>query len=187
MPGATRWPNASRGSNAALVDKVYSITSAYSDVAGESRGGSSTVEQDLAALGVLADGTRDMQAASDFGLGLGQGGRLGSELRGLYGRDLGRRLTPLLVGLAEERMQADVAQPSSLYDDLKSYLILGGQGPEMAQHVVAWVQPAWTARGQGAENQAGELARHTAALFDGSFKPVAIDNAMRQFNLLTRL
>ncbi|TFI57615.1 type VI secretion system membrane subunit TssM [Sphingomonas parva] len=163
--------------NMALIHSIYATASAYSEATGGAAAGTS-VEQDLAALGVLGKATHDMTEAGDFGLGLGQGGRLGRELRGVYGRDLQRRLTPILVGLAEERLAANGTAPAALYDDLKSYLILGGRGPTLDEHVLAWVQSAWTARGgPGAESEAGELARHTAALFDGNFKPVAIDDA----------
>ncbi|WBH16689.1 type VI secretion system membrane subunit TssM [Sphingomonas radiodurans] len=163
--------------NSALIDRVYTTTSAYAQAAGESRGGSASVEQDLAALGVLGTATDEMAAAGDFALGLGQGGRLEGELRGIYGRDLQRRLVPVLVGLAEERMAADTNAPSALYDDLKSYLILGGRGPSMSEQLLAWVQPAWIARGgANAETEAGDLAKHTAALFPDAFKPVGIDD-----------
>ena len=163
--------------NSALIDKVYVTTSAYAQAAGESRGGSATVEQDLAALGVLRDSVDEMREAGDFALGLGQGGRLEGELNGIYGRDLQRRLMPVLVGLAEERMAADTEAPTQLYDDLKSYLILGGRGPKVAEQLLSWVQPAWIARGgAGAETEAGEIARHTEALFGDSFKPIGIDD-----------
>lgn len=158
--------------NAALIDGIYVTADNYTKATANGAG----VDQDIAALGVLGDSSDHMKQASDFGLGLGQGTRLAGELKGIYGRDLQRRLMPLLVGLAQTRMAGNTATPSALYDDLKSYLILGGQGPSVAQHVVAWVQPAWIGRGgPGADLQAGELARHAAALFDGSFKPMAID------------
>ncbi|WDF73061.1 type VI secretion system membrane subunit TssM [Novosphingobium sp. KACC 22771] len=158
--------------NLALIDGVIATAGAYGNVRASGTG----VDQDIAALGVLGDAVARLESASDFGLGLGQGGRLSSELGGIYGRDLQRRLTPLLVGLAEQRMASDNANPSALYDDLKAYLILGGQGPAQGEHVVAWVQPAWIARaGSGGESQAGELMRHTKALFDRKFAPHAID------------
>ena len=164
--------------NSALIDTVYTTTAAYAQAAGESRGGSASVEQDLAALGVLGNATDEMAKAGDFALGLGQGGRLEGELRGIYGRDLQRRLVPVLVGLAEERMAADTAAPTALYDDLKSYLILGGKGPSMSEQLLAWVQPAWIARGgANAETEAGDIAKHTAALFPDAFKPVGIDDS----------
>ncbi|WP_156437652.1 MULTISPECIES: type VI secretion system membrane subunit TssM [unclassified Sphingomonas] len=166
--------------NVELIDGIYTTSASYAEAAGTSRGGSATVEQDLAALGVLGRATAEMRDASDFALGLGQAGRLSGELSGIYGRDLQRRLTPILAGLAEERLSADVAQPSALYDDLKSYLILGGRGPMQAEQILSWVQPAWLARGGGGDPQseAGELARHTSALFEGgAFRPVAVDDS----------
>ena len=159
--------------NLSLIDRVFATAEAYANVRANGGGG---VDEDVAALGILGDATTDMANASDFGLGLGQGGRLSAELGGIYGRDLNRRLAPILVGLAEQRMASDGDKPSALYDDLKSYLILGGQGPALADHVIAWVQPAWVERGgPNAETQAGELARHTKALFEGNFAPQTID------------
>lgn len=164
--------------NATLIERVYAITADYSNVAGESRGGSATVQQDLAALGVLGGGTTEMAEASDFALGLGQGGRLNAEMRGIYGRDLQRRLMPILMSLAEGRMASD--SPGEVYDALKSYLILGGEGPEQAEHVMAWVPRAWLARAGSNESEAGALATHTAALFDIGFTPQGIDVARKE-------
>jgi len=161
--------------NMTLIDRVFAAAQDYGNVRANGGGG---VDEDVAALGVLGDATDEMKNASDFGLGLGQGSRLAAEVGGIYGRDLKRRLVPILTGLAEQRMTSDTDNPTALYDDLKSYLILGGQGPAMGEHVIAWVQPAWIARGgPGAETQAGELARHTQAMFDGNFVPHAIDAA----------
>lgn len=159
--------------NLSLIDQVFGTAEAYANVRANGGGG---VDEDVAALGILGDATTQMAEASDFGLGLGQGSRLSAELGGIYGRDLKRRLAPILVGLAEQRMSSDGDNPTALYDDLKSYLILGGQGPAMGEHVVGWVQPAWMERGgANAESQAGELARHTQALFAGNFAPQTID------------
>ena len=159
--------------NAALIDKVDKTTAEYSDITHQISG----LDQDLAALGTLGKAENDMRNAGSFGLGLGQGGRLADDIKGIYGRDLQMRLTPLLADLAEKQLAANNAAPTALYDDLKSYLILGGRGPSQGDQVVAWVQSAWVARGgAGSEVQAADLARHTAALFDGAFKPIAIDD-----------
>ncbi len=163
--------------NSAIVRGVYETTAAYAQAAGIARGGTQTPSEDLAALDVLGKATADMASASDFGLGLGQGGRLAGELKAIYGRDLQRRLSPILAGLAEDRIGADSASPALLYDDLKSYLVLGGRGPLLPEQVTGWVQGAWTARGGGGDvaTEAGDMVRHTTALFDGNFKPVAVD------------
>ena len=158
--------------NSALIDSVYQIASDYAQASGQGEG----VDRDMALLDVLGKSVATMDKVSDFGLGLGQGGRLTGDLKGIYGRDLQKRLTPLLASLAEQRLTLDTAAPASLYDDLKSYLILGGRGPQSGEQVVAWVQPAWAARGgPGADVQAGQLAQHTSALFAGNFKPITID------------
>lgn len=161
--------------NSALIADVYATTASYGQAAGQSQGGTATPEQDIAALDVLGKAKAQADAASDFGLGLGQGGRLSDEIGAIYGRDLQRRLTPILTGLAAERMSANASAPAQLYDDLKSYLILGGRGPTQADQLLAWVQSAWAARGGG--DDGGNIASHTAALLDGNFKPVAVDTA----------
>ena len=165
--------------NTGLIRNVYTTAAAYSDAAGLSRGGTATPPEALAALNVLGKATSDMEQASDFGLGLGQGGRLHGELNAIYGRDLQRRLNPILANLAETRMAADMNAPAALYDDLKSYLILGGRGPMLPEQILAWVQPAWLAGSSDpdAEVQAGDIARHAKAMLEGSFAPVAIDTA----------
>ena len=163
--------------NSALIRSIYETTAAYAQAAGIARGGTATPAEDLAALGVLGKSSTDMAAASDFGLGLGQGGRLSTELKAIYGRDLQRRLTPILASLAEDRIAADTANPTLLYDDLKSYLVIGGRGPLLPEQVTGWVQPAWSARGGGGDvvAEASDMVKHTSALFDGNFKPVAVD------------
>lgn len=162
--------------NTALIGRVYATTSAYSEAAGISRGGTASADQDLAALDVLGKATTDIAQASDFGLGLGQGGRLTGELKAIYGRDLQRRLTPILSSLAETRMGADGDNAAALYDDLKSYLIVGGRGKtDQYQQLLAWLPAAWTASNPGTDS--GSIVRHTAALFPDNFKPVSIDSA----------
>ena len=165
--------------NSALINSVYATASAYSQAAGLSRGGTATPPEALAALNVLGKATTDMGNASDFGLGLGQGGRLEGELNAIYGRDLQRRLAPILASLAETRMAADVNAPAALYDDLKSYLILGGRGPMLPEQILSWVQPAWLAGSSDpdAEVQAGDIARHAKAMLAGSYTPVAVDSS----------
>jgi type VI secretion system protein ImpL len=102
-------------------------------------------------------------------------------------RDLGQKLAPLLAGLAERRIAANGAQPTALYDDLKSYLILGGRsefgGPAQSQHLVGWAQTAWAADAgsSDAELQAGSVARHSKAMMEGSFRPLAIDENQVEF------
>ena len=164
--------------NRRLIAGIYQVADAYK-ATGATAEPSPNADVELAALGVLGKARSDMAEASDFGLGLGQGGRLEGEVRALYGRDLQRRLTPMLATLASGRLAADTANPSALYDDLKSYLILGGRGPlEEGKAVTAWVQAAWAARGgSDAQAQAGDVARHAQALMDYAFKPVAIDAA----------
>ena len=162
--------------NRRLIAGVYDVAQAYTATGATS--GTTTPDVELAALDVLGKAQSDISRASDFGLGLGQGGRLSGEIKAIYGRDLQRRLTPMLASLAGNRIQADMAQPATLYDDLKSYLILGGQGPIAEGHMLAaWVQPAWQAQNAGPDAQvlAADAARHTQALVDFAFKPVAID------------
>jgi len=162
--------------NQALIASVYATASSYGDAAGVARGGTSTPTEDLAALDVIGKATSDMKAASDFGLGLGQGGRLSSELSAIYGRDLQRRLTPMIAQLAEARMDADGQDAAELYDDLKSYLIVGGRGKaDQYKQLIAWLPGAWGANTQGGDS--GSIVRHASALFPDNFKPVTVDMA----------
>lgn len=166
------------GKNTALVETVYATAASYGQAAGASQGGTATPEEDLAALDVLGKAVTDAENAADFGLGLGQGGRLEGEIGAIYGRDLQRRLTPILARLAEERMVTNAQAPALLYDDLKAYLIVGGRGPVQGEALLGWVQQAWAGRGGGdAESAAGNVTRHTSALLAGAFRPIAVDGA----------
>ena len=163
------------GKNERLIASIYDTAQAY-QATGATADGSGAPEVELAALDVLAKARTDLAEAPDFGLGLGQGPRLSREVSAIYGRDLQRRLSPMLAGLAADRMQTDTNQPAALYDDLKSYLILGGRGPfDGGKALIAWVQPAWIARG-GQADQAGDIARHAAALADYPFRATAVDD-----------
>ena len=127
--------------NRRLIAGLYDVADGYKATgATPAAGGSPDVE--LAALGVLGKARADMANAADFGLGLGQSGRLEGELRALYGRELQHRLTPMLANLAADRLGADTSNPSALYDDLKSYLIPGRARP---------AGPGWSGDGMGAD------------------------------------
>lgn len=99
-------------------------------------------------------------------LGLFQSGHAATA-RGAYQESLKRVLLPRLLLRLERVMRADAATPVALYEPLKVYLMLGGQGPLDRRAVRAWVVEDWrTSQLAGpdrADIRAG-LAQHLDAM-----------------------
>lgn len=77
-------------------------------------------------------------------LGLFQSGHAATA-RGAYREALQRVLLPRLLLRLERVMRAEAATPAALYEPLKVYLMLGGQGPLDRRAVRAWVVEDWRA------------------------------------------
>lgn len=163
--------------NVALIEKVEPVIAAYRER--EAAAGPADSPGQVGPLDVLSGARDDFAGAADFGLGLGQADRLAAGVEGIYHRDLKRRLAPLLASLAEKQMQANQGEPAALYDDLKAYLILGGQGPsDQTEHLATWVQSAWAGMG-GDGGQSAAVAKHTGELVAAGLNGVPIDATRR--------
>ncbi|NBB70384.1 MAG: type VI secretion system membrane subunit TssM [Alphaproteobacteria bacterium] len=127
-------------------------------------------EQLLEPLGVLRDlaaGYGDAEAAPlrrDFGLD--QGPKLGAQATAAYRRALEDLFLPSLVARVESQITAHFDDPSYLFEALKVYLMLGGEGPLDAALVREWFELSWQRRlgGPGEAARRRELAGHLDAL-----------------------
>jgi type VI secretion system protein ImpL len=80
---------------------------------------------------------------------------------------LQRILLPRILLRLESYMRANQAQALNMYEPLKVYLMLGGQGPLDAKAVKAWVENDWAASvypGADREQTRKELGQHLDAL-----------------------
>lgn len=103
-----------------------------------------------------------------MGFGLYQKGHA-DEARLAYLQSLRRILLPRLLLRQERFLQDQRGDPMSLYDGLKAYLMMGGQGPLDRKFVANWVENDWeTASLPGAdrEDSRRQLASHLKTLLD---------------------
>ncbi|MBH0237511.1 type VI secretion system membrane subunit TssM [Methylobrevis albus] len=75
--------------------------------------------------------------------GLSQRGRLQSAAEATYQAALERLFRPRLILRLERQMEANLGEPSFLYEALKVYLMLGGKAPMDRDLVVAWEARDW--------------------------------------------
>ncbi|NLR72727.1 type VI secretion system membrane subunit TssM [Novosphingobium sp. ERN07] len=125
----------------------------------------------LRALRTLPQGYAE-QAAGEPGLfkrfGLYQSSHADAAVEA-YRAGLRRILLPRLLLRAEQYMAANSADPMAIYQPLKVYLMLGGQGPLDPGTVKSWVEGDWLNEQFPGADRAPvrkELSEHLAALLE---------------------
>ena len=130
------------------------------------------LEQSLSVLRALRDLPRGYGESKKgcaplfMTFGLYQGG-LSKAAQQAYLEGLQRILLPRVLLRLERYMQDHQREPLNIYDPLKSYLMLGGQGPLDGKSVAAWVEADWansSLPGADREQTRKELAQHLDAL-----------------------
>ena len=130
------------------------------------------LEQSLNVLRALRDLPQGYaeQAAGQPGLfktfGLYQSGHARRAVE-TYHDGLRRILLPRLLLRLEQYMAANAASPMALYEPLKVYLMLGGQGPMNDAAVRSWITGDWAGQQFPGADRAGvrkELSQHLDAL-----------------------
>ena len=130
------------------------------------------LEQSLSVLRALRELPRGYGESHKHGaplfmtFGLYQGG-LAKTAQQAYLEGLRRILLPRVLLRLERYMQDHQSEPLNLYDPLKSYLMLGGQGRLDPKTVAAWVEADWAAfsyPGADREQMRRELAQHLDSL-----------------------
>ncbi len=94
-------------------------------------------------------------------------GSLSEESEDSYREGLRRIMLPRLLLRLEAVLKATASDPAAVYEPLKIYLILGGQGPLDTKAVHAWVTNDWASEVYPGADNAGDrdqLARHLDAL-----------------------
>src|SRR5690606_29829821 len=86
-----------------------------------------------------------------------------------YREALQRIMLPRILLRLERYLQDNPSDPLALYDPLKAYLMLGGQGPLDRAAIQAWVEADWAQDLYPGADRAGgreELGQHLQALLD---------------------
>ncbi len=132
------------------------------------------LEQSLAVLRALRElpgGYKDQQAGGHplmKSFGLYQSGHA-DEAKQAYETALQRILLPRVLLRLEHFMEEHKSDPLAVYEALKVYLMLGGQGPFDAATIKSWVKGDWAnASFSGADRQQTreELGAHLEALLE---------------------
>lgn len=100
--------------------------------------------QVVPALNVLRDmpgnpAQGDPSPPTELTWGLYQGDAIGNEAGQTYRAALNRLLLPRILLRLEEQIAASLQEPDLLYEVLKVYLMLGGQGPMDTDFVTGWL------------------------------------------------
>ena len=103
------------------------------------------------------------------GFGLSQRERLQSSSENAYRVALERIFRPRLIYRLEEKLDVKPVDPSSLYEALKVYMMLGGLHPADRELIKSWMQRDWAENlYPGASNAEGRklLEQHLDAMLD---------------------
>ena len=125
----------------------------------------------LNALRTLPEGYADRRDGGPplmMRFGLFQRG-LSRQAEETYRDGLRRILLPRLMVRLEQYLAANMADPMTIYEPLKVYLLLGQQHTMEAKAVQSWVTNDWAAEvypGADAELERRQLAQHLAALLE---------------------
>ncbi|WP_269932854.1 type VI secretion system membrane subunit TssM [Aminobacter sp. HY435] len=147
---------------AAAAQRLEATTVADSDLA--------TVLDGLEGIRGLPAGydTTNQPASLRETLGMDQRSRLASASQEAYRQALERLLRPRLMLHLEQRILANLGDPTGLYELLKVYLMLGGKAPKADDEmIVAWMMRDWEQnRYPGPQNRDGRqaLEKHLRAM-----------------------
>lgn len=120
---------------------------------------------------------RDLPRSWVASLGLDQTEKLGSQTVGAYRRILGSVLLPRLILRLEDQLRRRPDEPEFLYQALKAYLMLGGQGPMDRAFVGRWFE--FEIRASYPDQQDARLRQdlggHIKALLERPLPQVGLD------------
>ena len=133
-----------------------------------------TLEQSLDALNALRALPRGYAERQQGGaplsmtFGLYQRG-LSTQAEEAYREGLRRILLPRVLLQLEKHLAANIASPLAVYEPLKVYLMLGGQGPMDTKGVKSWVESHWANEafpGADLATMRKQLGLHLATLLE---------------------
>jgi type VI secretion system protein ImpL len=104
-----------------------------------------------------------------YGLGLYQGDKIGAQAVSAYRHALNNLFLPRILLRLEQQMTASLENPEALYELLRIYLMLGGQGPIDEELVRNWLVRDWERAAYPGPGNAGtrrDLQAHLDAMLD---------------------
>jgi len=140
---------------------------------------------------------RDVPTPMRETFGLSQRGRLLSASETAYRQALERMFRSRLILQLERTIEANISDPTKLYEPLKVYLMLGGRAPKADDElIVAWMKKDWEQnRYPGSQNREGreELEKHLRAMLelDDAHEPLfelnrpLVESAQRSLGRMT--
>jgi type VI secretion system protein ImpL len=115
-----------------------------------------------------------------LGWGLYQGRPIGNEAAQAYRQALNQHLLPRLLLRLEEQLAANINEPELLFEGLKVYLMLGGQGPMSEDLVREWMTLDWQIAfaGPTRDQLRADLALHLDALLGQPMDEVSLNGPL---------
>lgn len=119
-------------------------------------------------------------AALGSTFGLYQGDKVYAQAAGTYNRALNALLLPPMVYRLEAQIRQNQQNADFLYEALRVYLMLGGQGPLEAGHVRQWMALDWTAQYPDTAGTATRetLLAHLDSLSSAPLTPVPLEPSL---------
>jgi len=158
--------------NQALIDEMQTRVAAYNKAATDltaQKLNEPGLKRVLPALNILR-GLPKGYAAEDGArlantFGLYQGDKLGAQADAAYRRGLEELFLPVLIARLERQIARSMDKRPYLFEALKVYLMLGGEGPLEADMVRKWMHLDWRERFPGTGNRTRkQLKEHLDAL-----------------------
>lgn len=114
-------------------------------------------------------GRPDAAKSWTYAFGLYQGDKIGTQAVAAYRHALNNLFLPRILLRLEQQLQASLDNPEALYELLRIYLMLGGQGPIDEDLVRAWLARDWELAAYPGPGNAGtrrDLQQHLDAMLD---------------------
>lgn len=174
--------------NQALLRDVDARIAEYTQAASVIRGnpiGDTDLPSVVPALNILRDlpgnpVVNQPVVESRLAYGLYQGDAVGTQAAQTYRAALNQHLLPRLILRLEEQVQDSINDPNLLYEALKTYLILGLQGPMDRDLVREWLNLDWQFAYPGPQNDVlrQDLAIHVDALLSQPMKTIELNGPL---------
>jgi type VI secretion system protein ImpL len=146
-------------------------------------------DADLPRMLPLLDQARGLPHGYDHGkadvpgwlsFGLSQDAKLGAGARSIYRHALERVLLPRLIWRLETQMHGNLGRPDFLYEAMRVYLMLGGDGPLDKDLVRSWLTLDWQQTYGGAVMTPirEDLGRHLDAMLADPLPKIPLDGEL---------
>ncbi|NNG05393.1 MAG: type VI secretion system membrane subunit TssM [Inquilinus sp.] len=125
-------------------------------------------------------GRRDEDVPVSLTFGLYQGDRLGARATATYRRALSALFQPRMLVRLEAQLRANLDSVDYVYEALKVYLIVGGQGPMDADLVRQWMALDWgtALAGEQFDDTRRAMTEHLDVLLETPVRSIDLDGPL---------